>query len=329
MNQKKPVRTRTDKTKKTESSTGPNTGPSSVQTRAPDVSRQMRKYPPGIEGAFIEYDRVLRARREAMPVPPKEKTQSAFCKHLGFSQPYLGRLERGLENLPNHDLSWFEKMAPAYGWTTLGMLEALGIPYVKNQQPTVLTLEQEAQRKLEAEAQWRETAIQRGHEETQRFRQSAGVRFRKAPYLDAGGGPPNVSEQPAGEIWLEDDGFLDKHPNGHYFKIDGQCLEPEYPNGWFAAVVPDPALAYPRAPILIWFQDDGRAVKYLVQWREDGDHLLFQPNPPSGQGKLFFAPVGSSILGVIVDVKREIQPGRAVIAALEEEMPELLGELEL
>ena len=68
------------------------------------------------------------------------------------------------------------------------------------------------------------------------------------------------------------------------------------------------------------------AAKRRIHPREDGDHLLFQPNPPSGQGKLFFAPVGSSILGVIVDVKREIQPGRArrasqrdVIAALEEE----------
>jgi hypothetical protein len=294
----------------------------------------MRKYPPGIEGPFIQYGRVLRARREAMPVPPNEKTQSAFCKHLGFSQPYLGRLERGLENLPNHDLSWFEKMAPAYGWTTLEMLEALGIPYVKNQQPTELTLEQKSQRRLEA-AQTQDS-IERGKLAQLSFKQTASVRFRKTPYLDAGAGPPNFSEQAAGEIWLEDDGFLDKHPNGHYFKIDGQCLEPEYPNGWFAAVVPDPALAYPRAPILIWFQDDGRAVKYLVQWREDGDHLLFQPNPPVGERKLFFAPIGSSILGVVVDVKREIQPGRArrasqrdVIAALEEEMPELLDELEL
>jgi hypothetical protein len=59
--------------------------------------------------------------------------------------------------------------------------------------------------------------------------------------------------------------------------------------------------------------------------------------PETAQAVLLLCIVGTaSILGVIVDVKREILPGRArrasqrdVIAALEEEMPELLGELEL
>ena len=297
-------------------------------------STKMRRYPPGIEGPFIQQGRVLRARREAMPVPPKEKTQSAFCKHLGFSQAYLGRLERGLENLPNHDLSWFEKMAPAYGWTTLEMLEALGISYVKSAEPSALSIEQKAQRKLDQAYQ--SAIIQRGLEERDGFRRNANVRFHKFKYLDAGAGPPNSTEQPAGEVWLEDDGFFEKYPQGHYFKIDGTCMEPEYPNGWYAAVVPEPSLAYPRAPILIWFHDDGRSVKYLVQWREDGDHLLYQPNPSLGERRLFYAPVGSSILGVVLDVKREIQPGRArrvsqrdVLAALREEMPGLLDELEL
>ena len=318
------------KTPKRTGANDPKTG------RKPYASHRMRKYPPGVEGPFIQFGRVLRLRREAMPVPPKEKTQSAFCKHLGFSQAYLGKLERGMENLPNFDLSWFERMAPAYGWTALEMLEAMGIPYVKASEPTATSLEQEAQRKQEAlEQEARTDQAQRGLEERERFRHTASVRFRKVSYLDAGAGPPDIGEQIAGEVWLDDAGFLDKHPNGHYFKIEGHCMEPEYPNGWFAAVVPDAGLVYPRAPILIWFHDDGRAVKYLVQWREDGDHLLYQPNPPEGEKKLFFAPPGSSILGVVMDVKREIEPGRArrasqwdVIAALEEEMPELLGKIE-
>ncbi|HEX2863135.1 MAG TPA: XRE family transcriptional regulator [Deinococcales bacterium] len=74
----------------------------------------------------------MRERREEMPgLAYRERTQTAQAERMGVSQSFLGRLERGWENLANYDLSWFQKNARHYRWTPEEMLDALGIHYVK------------------------------------------------------------------------------------------------------------------------------------------------------------------------------------------------------
>ncbi len=267
-----------------------------------------RKAGSGTPGPHIVQGRVLKARRETMPdLLPHERTQTAFAARMGVSQSYLGQLERGIVNLGNYDLGWFERNAPFYGWSKDDMLAALGIDLIRGV-------------KLAPQ-------VHRAREE--RF-----VRFGKVPFFGSDAPDSDVLGVPAGEAWLEDDGFLRKHPHGYYVRIDDDHLEPQFPKGWFAAVVPDAALAQPKMPVLVWLEGR-RLVRYLL--RIDGaEILLFQSNPPPNESRVLVAPSRVQVLGVVVDIKREVQTGRVprlttreIMAVLELERPDLLEELDL
>jgi hypothetical protein len=270
--------------------------------------RRGRKPGGGKEGAWIALGRVLAERRENMPgLEDSSRSQNGFAKRLGISQAFLGQVERGFKNLANYSLSWFEKNAPSYGWTTEEMLEALGLEAVDG----------------------KVRAVHRAWDGTHSLEERT-VRFARVPF-HSGSDETILPTQGDGEVWLEDDGFTSKHPNGYYFRIGDPCMEPHFPEQWYAAIVPDSVLAHSRMPVLVWLSNGSRVVRYLVLAEKSGEHILYQPNPPLGERRIVYAPKGSRILGVVVDVKRAIEPNRVprlssreIAAVLAEEMPELL-----
>ncbi len=287
----------------------------------------------GKTGPFAEYGRVLRERREILKL-----TQTALAKRIGISQSFLGRLERGLENLPNYDLAWFVRLAPSYDWTLEEMLEALGIGVLKIS-PQHTSLNQLISDQLDTKRSRNSTSMadlrRRGDEELAALRREP-TGLVEIEYYTAGAGASLGSdeEEPEGRAIVPNTRFLEKYPNGKYVQVSGNCMEPLYPEGWFVAVIPEPGLADYRSPVLVWFSDNGRKVKYLIQAREEGDHILLQLNPPPNERRIVRAPIGSRILGVVVEVLPPIHPGHApklrrgeIEAIIAEEEPELLEEL--
>jgi hypothetical protein len=277
--------------------------------------RQGRKVGSGKTGPHIRLGRVLTERREAAPsIPDEERSQKRFAKRLGVSQSFLSQLERGEKNLANYSLAWFERYSPFYGWTRDEMLAALELEDAGNGKvrPTRAT-------ELSGVVTEERTVV-----------------FRRVPYFEDGAEPIERRTPHDTKAWLEDDGFLEAHPNGYYFKIADENMEPHFPKGWLAAVVPDPKLAQPRSPVLVWFSSGKRVVRYLVQKDADGTLTVYQPSPSGSEQRIHIAPTGSRVLGVVVDVKREIEPSRTIrvssreiAAALAEDMPELLDTVDL
>ena len=268
----------------------------------------------GAEGPHIHFGRVLLKRRKALEDGKgRSLTQTVMAKRMGVSQAFIGQLERGHHNLANYGRDWLEKTAPHYEWTIEEMLEALGLERGASETAQAL----------------------RGTPSSLERREDL-IRFIKVPYVDEHADSSRTDGETTGEVWLEDDGFFAKHPNGLFFRIGDLCMEPYLPEAWFAAVILEPALAYPRSPVLVWLSTGRRVVRYLVRLDGRGEHLLYQPNPPVGGKRLEHAPPGSKVLGVVVDVKREVRPDRVLrlshrelVAALEEERPDLLEEVEL
>jgi transcriptional regulator with XRE-family HTH domain len=258
----------------------------------------------GKAGPYIAQGAALRERRETMNgLELHERTQTGFAKRMGVSQSFLGQLERGQVNLPNYDLGWFERNAAFYGWSTDEMLVALGIQLIRGV------------RLAPSATQAREERI---------------VRLSKLPYFEAEASHPDALGAASGEAWLEDDGFLAKYPKGYYVRIVDDHLEPHFPKGWFAAVLPDAALAMPKMAVLVWINGQ-RLVRYLL--RQDGDELvLYQPRSATR----VIVTSEAKLLGAVIDVKREIRPERVprlstkeIVAVLAEERPDLLEQLEL
>jgi DNA-binding XRE family transcriptional regulator len=272
----------------------------------------------GTEGPHIHFGHVLLNRRMALKdTKGRVVTQTALAKRLGVSQAFIGQLERGHHNLAKYGRDWFEKTAPHFGWTLEEMLSALGLEQGNSQ------------------LNHSQVDLVSGQSVAHVERREDLLRFIKVPYF-AEGADSVRTDDASGEVWLEDAGFLSKHPNGLFFKLGDPCLEPLLPEHWFAAVVLEPALAYPRSPVLLWLSVGRRVVRYLVRWDERGEHLYYQPNPPIGGRRLEHAPPGSRVLGVVVDVQREVRPDRVLrlsqrelMAALVEERPDLLEDVEL
>ena len=148
----------------------------------------------------------------------------------------------------------------------------------------------------------------------------------RTPVHASGTGPSFLDEEPEGEIGVPQT-YLERYPNLMVQRIHGTSMEPDFPNGHYALVVPDMALATTTSAVCVWLSDNGRVIKYLGESREDGDHVLYQTNPSPGEQNVFFAPVGSIILGVVVDVIRGGVPRRSVREiwnAIEEQLPALL-----
>jgi Peptidase S24-like len=148
------------------------------------------------------------------------------------------------------------------------------------------------------------------------------------PVYASGSGPSFLDEEPEGEIGIPQT-YLERYPNLMVQRIHGTSMEPDFPNGHYALVVPDMALATSTSAVCVWLSDNGRVIKYLGEAREDGDHVLYQTNPPTGERNVLVAPVGSIILGVVVDVIRGGVPRRSareIWHAMEKQLPDLLDE---
>lgn len=117
------------------------------------------------------------------------------------------------------------------------------------------------------------------------------------PVFSSGaGGPFRDDEDPIEHIQIPNT-ISDRYPSAVYMRVDGDCLEPAIQRGVYAAILPDAALATAGSLVCVWFSDNGRKFAYLWESREDGDHVLVQTNPP----ETVYAPLGSVILGVVVD----------------------------
>jgi hypothetical protein len=224
--------------------------------------------------------------------------ESSGSDGSSVSQAYVSGLLDGKYRLYRADRSKLRALARGLDWTVNDLVRATGISRDGvGLEPEAANLQRPAQSRRVPKA-----VAAKGDQEESAFR--AEVRpARLVPYYGAGAGPFRDDEESAGALAITDD-FLDRYPNGLFFRINGKCMEPDWPEGWFASVIPDPALANRGSVVVVWLADNGRSLKRLYEAREDGDHILYQDNPPPGQGHVVVAPVGSRILGVAIDVRR-------------------------
>jgi transcriptional regulator with XRE-family HTH domain len=147
------------------------------------------------------------------------------------------------------------------------------------------------------------SVLKRGDREVEDFLTEPQHDLVEVPYYRTGAGPAIEEDQPAGTIRVSRDQQA-KYPRAMYVRVDGDCMVPLYPVGWFAVVIPDLALWHPGADALVWLAGNGRKLCKVIETREDGDHWCWQPNPAPGEDRHFLAPVGSRVLGVAIDCVR-------------------------
>ena len=260
-------------------------------------------------GAFIK------ARRKSLKL-----TQAQVAQRIGApNNAYYSTLESGRIDF-RRSTKYLAKMLEVLGISSSEAREHLGLDYI-----TLLGDDVQQNNSSLIPAAVRAM----GDQAMREFRAEASA-LVEVPYHKAGAGPNFLEEDEAGTIFVDPE-ILRRYPNSRWFQIVGDCMEPDYPNGWFAAILPEPGLAEFGSDVLVWFSDDGRSVKRLLQSREDGDHVLYQLRPNVGQTNLLTAPVGSRILGVVVDIQRGGRPKiskRALYDAISEHMPQLLEDEE-
>ncbi len=144
------------------------------------------------------------------------------------------------------------------------------------------------------------------------------------PVFSSGaGGPFRDEEEPIEHVNFPHT-ITDRYPGALFMRVDGDCLEPEVPKGAYAVILPDPGLAQVGSLVCVWFSDNGRKFAYLYESREDGDHVLVQTNP----ARIVVTPVGSSVLGVVVDLYNPPSvpklKARAIFGIISEHAPHLL-----
>jgi transcriptional regulator with XRE-family HTH domain len=245
-------------------------------------------------------------------------SQLELARLLGYSrswvaQELLGNPRRVILNMVMHSPDKAEALAKALEWRDVQtMLKDLEITPEFSGSPVS---------KLSEPQRWAQTrALEDARDEARPGSWE--------PVYGAGFGPAVTDEQPEGEIWVDEE-TKRRYPGLIFNRIKGTCLEPDYPDNWIACIVPDPGLATSGSPVLVWWAGNGRVVKYLIESREDGDHKLYQPNPAEGETKTLYAPVGSQILGVVVDVRRggsKKASMREMVEAIADERPDWLEE---
>jgi transcriptional regulator with XRE-family HTH domain len=245
-------------------------------------------------------------------------SQPEFANRLGlnFSQPEISRLETGKRDIASMDAEKFVAYAHALGLSASDLAQRLG-------------LEEGQWQSVGRPARIPQEVWERGLEELQAFRSELSE-LVPVPVFVTGAGPSSFDdESPESNLLTPANDKLVFGRQASYVRIEGKCMEPEWPEGWLALVEPDPARAEVGTTVLVWMPQEGRRLKRLVQWSDDGDHVLFQRNPPGGGKQVFRAPVGSVILGVATDLRRGRPPSvklRELSAAIGRDMPELLDE---
>lgn len=263
-------------------------------------------------------------RRDADKKPREiEDLTGAYGEQYRLERTYLSKLENGTRKPFQFGAKKLEALRAVYGYDRTEWERRLGITiprgaYLENTVPNTARTSRlnEDQRQAQFKAL----------EEV--FRDAANM--TRVPYWGTGAGPSVSDEEPEGEIAVEDS-ILERYPNMLVQRVVGRCMEPDYPEGHFAYVVPDPYAAE-FTDVLIWFAGNGRVIKRLVKFSDDGDHLVYQRHPEPGETQVFRAPVGSIIIGRVIDVRRGRPPRvsrREIIDAITEENPELLDELDL
>ena len=261
-------------------------------------------------GAFIK------ARRKALKL-----TQAQAAERIGApNNAYYSTLESGRIDF-RRSTKYLPRLLEVLGISSAEARVHLGLEYITLVSSDVQAIGNASKIPLELRTL--------GEKAIREFRALAEPLIEKA-FVKAGAGPSFLEEDEAGTIFIEPE-ILERYPNCRVFQIEGDCMEPDYPNGWFAIVLPEPGLAEFGSDVLVWLSDNGRVLKRLLQSREDGDHVLFQLKPPVGQTQVFTTPLGSRIMGVVVDVRRGGKPKvskRVLYSAISEFMPQLLEDEE-
>ena len=256
----------------------------------------------------------LKTRRKALKL-----TQAQVADRIGApNNAYYSTLESGRIDF-RRSSKYLPKLLEVLSITQREAREHLGLDYITLTDQNTRLQSNDDRVPLEVRAL--------GDKVMRDFR-SLAMPMIETPFVKAGAGPSFLEEDVAGTIHLEPD-IIERYPNCRVFQIEGECMEPDYPDGWFAIVLPEAGLAEFGSDVLVWLSDNGRAIKRLLQSREEGDHVLYQLRPPVGQSRVFTAPLGSRIMGVVVDVRRGGRPKvskRALYAAISEHMPQLLDD---
>jgi transcriptional regulator with XRE-family HTH domain len=218
--------------------------------------------------AVPEWARILKSRRVRLGL-----TQEQVASESGdlLTQGIITDLERGKAYLDR---------------TSTPRLLALGFRAEEFRQPPNLT----------------PAMRERGDKVVEDFLSQPQQEMIEVDYYRTGAGPAIEEDQPAGKIWVP--AQYGDHRKAMFVRVDGDCMIPLYPVGWFAVVIPDLALWHPGADALVWLANNGRKLCKAIELREDGDHWLWQSNPPPGEDYHLLAPAGSRVLGVVIDCVR-------------------------
>ena len=84
-------------------------------------------------------------------------------------------------------------------------------------------------------------------------------------------------------------------------------MEPEFPFQWLAIVVTTSGVIHSGEVVALQLLDGRCQVRFLIQARPGGNHLLAIANPPLGVGRLEVSPLGSRIIGVVVGVQPDLR----------------------
>jgi transcriptional regulator with XRE-family HTH domain len=234
-----------------------------------------------------EWARILKSRRVRLGL-----TQEQVASESGdlLTQGIITDLERGKAYLDRTSTPRLLALARGLRWTPLQLQEETGVdlgfrPEEFRQPPNLTPAMRE-----------------RGDKVVEDFLSGPGQDLIEVDYYRTGAGPAIEEDQPAGRIFVP--AQYGDHRKAMFVRVDGDCMVPLYPVGWYAVVIPDMALWHPGADALVWLANNGRKLCKVVEVREDGDHWLWQSNPPPGEDHHLLAPVGSRVLGVVIDCVR-------------------------
>ena len=278
------------------------------------------KRPPELPAGFSQVSQLLEDWRKDADLKPREveEATAAIAEDRKVERSYISKLETGSRTPHQLSMKRLEALRIVYRIDRAYFERSLGVMIPRGAQLEPASFSNKSQR-LSA-------SMIAAQLEAQNDVLADLVPVVKTPVHASGTGPSFLDEEPEGEIGVPQT-YLERYPNLMVQRIHGTSMEPDFPNGHYALVVPDMALATTTSAVCVWLSDNGRVIKYLGESREDGDHVLYQTNPSPGEQNVFFAPVGSIILGVVVDVIRGGVPRRSVREiwnAIEEQLPALL-----
>jgi transcriptional regulator with XRE-family HTH domain len=237
--------------------------------------------------AVPDWSRVLKARRARLGL-----TQERVALDGGdpLTQALITDLETGKQTLPATSAPRLLALARGLRWTPLQLQEETGVDLGFRaedfrQRPNLTPAMRE-----------------RGDKVVEDFLSQPQQEMIEVDYYRTGAGPAIEEDVPAGRIFVP--AQYGDHRKAMFVRVDGDCMIPLYPVGWYAVVIPDMALWHPGADALVWLANNGRKLCKVIETRDDGDHWCWQANPAPGEDYHFLAPAGSRVLGVAIDCVR-------------------------